>query len=62
VESELFGHEPGSFTGARQSGKKGLLEAANEGSLFLDEVADLGHNIQAILLRVLEEKEFYPFE
>ncbi|RLB05091.1 MAG: sigma-54-dependent Fis family transcriptional regulator [Deltaproteobacteria bacterium] len=60
VESELFGHEPGSFTGARQSGKKGLLEAANEGSLFLDEVADLGHDIQAKLLRVLEEKEFYP--
>ncbi len=60
VESELFGHEPGSFTGARQSGKKGLLEAANEGSLFLDEVADLGHGIQAKLLRVLEEKEFYP--
>ncbi len=60
VESELFGHEPGSFTGARQGGKKGLLEAANEGSLFLDEVADLGHSIQAKLLRVLEEKEFYP--
>ncbi len=60
VESELFGHEPGSFTGARQTGKKGLLEAANEGSLFLDEVADLGHDVQAKLLRVLEEKEFYP--
>ncbi len=59
VESELFGHEPGSFTGARQSGKAGLLEAANEGSLFLDEVVDLGPDVQAKLLRVLEEKEFY---
>lgn len=59
VESELFGHEPGSFTGARQKGKEGLLEAADGGSLFLDEVADLGPGIQAKLLRVLEEKEFY---
>jgi DNA-binding NtrC family response regulator len=59
VESELFGYEKGAFTGARAEGKQGLLEVADGGTLFLDEVIDLHSEIQAKLLRVLEEKEFY---
>lgn len=60
IESELFGYERGAFTGARAEGKEGLLEVANDGTLFLDEVVDLHPEIQAKLLRVLEEREFYP--
>jgi transcriptional regulator with PAS, ATPase and Fis domain len=60
IESELFGYEKGAFTGARTEGKEGLLEVADGGTLFLDEVSDLHPEIQAKLLRVLEEKEFYP--
>ena len=60
IESELFGYEKGAFTGARAEGKEGLLEVADGGTLFLDEVIDLHLEIQAKLLRVLEEKEFYP--
>jgi len=60
IESELFGHERGAFTGARAEGKQGLLEAAHGGTLFLDEMADLHPEIQAKLLRALEEKEFFP--
>ena len=60
IESELFGYEKGAFTGARSEGKEGLLEVADGGTLFLDEVVDLHHEIQAKLLRVLEEKEFFP--
>ncbi len=60
IESELFGYEKGAFTGARSEGKAGLLEVAQGGTLFLDEVVDLSPEIQAKLLRVLEEKEFYP--
>lgn len=60
IESELFGYEKGAFTGARVEGKKGLLEAADGGTLFLDEVIDLPPEVQAKLLRVLEEHEFYP--
>lgn len=60
IESELFGYEKGAFTGARSEGKAGLLEMAHKGTLFLDEVVDLSVEIQAKLLRVLEEKEFYP--
>ncbi len=60
VESELFGYERGAFTGARADGKEGLLEVADGGTLFLDEVVDLHAEIQAKLLRVLEEKEFFP--
>jgi DNA-binding NtrC family response regulator len=60
IESELFGYEKGAFTGARTEGKQGLLEAAQGGTLFLDEVVDLNPEIQAKLLRVLEEKDFYP--
>jgi DNA-binding NtrC family response regulator len=60
IESELFGYDKGAFTGARAEGKEGLLEVAHGGTLFLDEVVDLHGEIQAKLLRVLEEKEFYP--
>ncbi len=60
IESELFGYEKGAFTGARAEGKEGLLEVADGGTLFLDEVIDLHSEIQAKLLRVLEEQEFYP--
>ena len=60
IESELFGYERGAFTGAKSEGKDGLLQVADGGTLFLDEVVDLHPEIQAKLLRVLEEKEFYP--
>ncbi len=59
IESELFGYENGAFTGARKSGKKGLIEEAAHGTLFLDEVGDLSLEAQAKLLRFLEEGEFY---
>ena len=57
VESELFGYEKGAFTGARSSGKPGLFEMANHGTLFLDEVGELPLSMQAKLLRVLESGE-----
>ncbi len=57
LESELFGHKKGSFTGAI-SDKKGLLEVANGGTFFLDEIADISPTIQAKLLRVLQEGTF----
>lgn len=57
LESELFGHEKGSFTGA-VSQKKGLIETAEEGTFFLDEVAELSPALQVKLLRVLQEKEY----
>ncbi len=57
LESELFGHEKGSFTGAYAQ-KKGKFEVANRGTLFLDEIGEMSTNIQVHLLRVLEEKEF----
>jgi two-component system response regulator AtoC len=58
IESELFGYEKGAFSGARLSGKKGLLEEAANGTLFLDEVGDLSLEAQAKLLRFLEDGEF----
>lgn len=57
LESELFGYEGGSFTGALKGGKKGLLEQANKGTIFLDEIGDLSLNLQARLLRVLQERK-----
>lgn len=54
-ESELFGYEEGSFTGAKKTGKKGKFEMASGGTLFLDEVSELTLNMQAKLLRVLQE-------
>ncbi|NBX91662.1 MAG: sigma-54-dependent Fis family transcriptional regulator [Proteobacteria bacterium] len=54
IESELFGHEKGSFTGAHER-KIGKFELANGGTLFLDEVGDMGHKMQAKILRALEE-------
>jgi len=59
IESELFGYIKGAFTGALHT-KQGLLEAANSGTLFLDEIADLPVDLQAKLLRVLQEKEIKP--
>jgi two-component system response regulator HydG len=58
LESELFGHEKGSFTGAYQK-KMGLAEAANGGTLFLDEIGELSQAIQAKLLRFIQEGEIY---
>lgn len=59
IESELFGYEKGAFSGAEPQGKKGLIEAAADGTLFLDEVGDLSLQAQAKLLRFLEYGEFY---
>jgi len=57
IDSELFGHEKGSFTGANES-RKGYFEVADKGTIFLDEVAELPPSTQVRLLRVLESKEF----
>ncbi|UED76721.1 sigma 54-interacting transcriptional regulator [Brevibacillus sp. DP1.3A] len=59
IESELFGYEEGSFTGARKGGKSGLFEVAGKGTLFLDEIGDMPMHLQSKLLRVLQEKELY---
>ncbi len=59
VESELFGHVKGAFTGAEHS-KRGLLQVAHEGTIFLDEIGELPIILQAKLLRVLQEKEIRP--
>jgi len=58
LESELFGYEPGAFTGAAAKGKDGLVCAAEGGTLFLDEIGELGVDLQAKLLRVLQERVY----
>ena len=57
LESELFGYEPGAFTGGNPKGKKGLLEVADGGSLLLDEIGELPLSLQSKLLRVLQDHE-----
>jgi two-component system nitrogen regulation response regulator GlnG len=59
LESELFGYKKGAFTGAIKD-KKGKIEAANSGTLFLDEISEMDPDLQAKLLRFLQEKEFTP--
>lgn len=58
LESELFGYEPGAFSGAKKEGNMGKIELANKGTLFLDEIADLPLQLQPKLLQVLNEKSF----
>jgi Transcriptional regulator containing PAS, AAA-type ATPase, and DNA-binding domains len=57
LESELFGYVEGAFTGAKRGGKAGLFEEANGGTIFLDEIGEISLNLQAKLLRVLQERE-----
>jgi transcriptional regulator with PAS, ATPase and Fis domain len=57
IESELFGYEGGSFTGAERRGRMGKIELANGGTLFLDEIGDMPLEVQPVLLRVLEDKK-----
>ena len=59
-ESELFGYEEGAFTGARKGGKKGLFEAAHQGTIFLDEIGDAPISIQKKILRVIQERRVMP--
>lgn len=58
ISSELFGYESGAFTGAKREGSIGKFELANHGTLFLDEIGDMPMEVQSVLLRVLEEKNF----
>ena len=59
IESEFFGYEKGAFTGANTGGKKGYFEIANNGVMFLDEIGELPLEMQAKLLRVIQDGEFY---
>ncbi len=59
IESEFFGYERGAFTGANATGKKGYFELANNGVMFLDEIGELPLEMQAKLLRVIQDGEFY---
>lgn len=60
IESELFGYQPGTFTGARSRGMRGLIQQAHGGTLFLDEIGDMPMTLQTRLLRVLAEGEVLP--
>ncbi|SIS69514.1 sigma-54-dependent Fis family transcriptional regulator [Neptunomonas antarctica] len=60
IESELFGYAPGTFTGGRAKGAKGLIQQANGGTLFLDEIGDMPLHLQTRLLRVLAEGQVLP--
>lgn len=60
IDSELFGYAGGSFTGASREGKPGKFLLADKGVLFLDEIGDMSLDLQAVLLRVLENSEFFP--
>ncbi len=60
IESELFGHEEGAFTGARRRGAIGRIQQAQGGTLFLDEIGEMPLNLQARLLRVIQEREIAP--
>ncbi len=57
LESELFGYEPGAFTGAKKTGQSGKFELANGGTIFLDEIGDMPFDVQVSLLRVLQNRE-----
>ena len=59
-EAELFGYYPGAFTGARREGYAGLVKAANGGTLFLDEISEVPLSAQVKLLRLIQNREFYP--
>lgn len=59
MESELFGYEPGAFTGASKGGKKGIFELAQDGTIFLDEVGELTLPLQVKLLTVLQDRKFF---
>ncbi len=59
LEAELFGHEPGAYTGATSTGRMGKLEAAHGGTIFLDEIGEMPLGSQVKLLRALEQKRFY---
>lgn len=60
LESELFGYEEGAFTGAKKGGKIGLFQKAEGGTIFLDEISEMDYNLQARLLRVLQENIIRP--
>ncbi|MBT2690121.1 sigma 54-interacting transcriptional regulator [Bacillus sp. ISL-47] len=60
LESELFGYSKGAFTGANKLGKRGLIEAADGGTIFLDEIGEMPLSVQAKLLQLIQEKQFIP--